>query len=228
MYTRKRLQHLVLDSTGSYTELCELGKLCKIDKSPYNDNNGAHRHPYTGLYSMLFAPLKNKEILFAEIGVAMGGSVCLWWNYFSRGKFCFFDRDQNLLNNVNTMNFPRAQPYTGLVDVRVDGDIGRAFLEACMFDMSGNVPRIFDVILDDSSHDYNDQIRIVNECWPHIRSGGYMIVEDIYRRIPESDFERDLDTVLSECSDAYFVVCNHEERYSPGWNNDKILVLVKA
>ena len=227
MYARKRLQHIVMDSTGAYTELCELGKLCKIDKSPYNDTQMGHRHPYTALYSMLFAPLKNKKIVFGEIGVAMGGSVCLWWNYFSKGRFCFFDRDQNLLNNINTMNFPRAQPYTGLVDVRIDGDVGRAILNACMTDVSGEL-HLFDVLLDDSSHDYNDQIRIVKECWPHIRSGGYMIVEDVFRQIPESDFERDLDQVLSECADAYFVVCNHEERYSPGWNNDKILVLVKA
>jgi hypothetical protein len=55
-----------------------------------------------------------------------------------------------------------------------------------------------------------------------------MIVEDVYRSIPEADFERDLESVLPECAEAYFVVCNHEERYSPGWNNDKILVLVKA
>jgi hypothetical protein len=55
-----------------------------------------------------------------------------------------------------------------------------------------------------------------------------MIVEDVYRRIPESDFEQHLDEILKECSNAYFVVCNHEERYSPGWNNDKILVLVKS
>jgi len=225
MYTRRRIQHIVIDSTGAYTELCQLGKACNIDKSPYNDMG--HRHPYTAVYSMLFAPLKNKEIMFAEIGVAMGGSVVLWWKYFSKAHFSFFDRDQNLLNNVNTLHFPSRQPYTGLVDVRVDGDIGRAIMNACMHYNNGSEPRMFDVILDDSSHDYADQIRIIKECWPHIRSGGYMIVEDIFRKIPESDFERDLDSILPECSDAYFVICNHEERYSPGWNNDKILVLVK-
>jgi len=225
MYSRRRIQHIVIDSTGAYTELCQLGKVCKIDKSPYNDVG--HRHPYTAVYSMLFAPLKNKEIMFAEIGVAMGGSVVLWWNYFSNAHLSFFDRDQNLLNNVNTLHFPKRQPYTGLVDVRVDGDIGRAIMNACMHYNNDSEPRMFDVILDDSSHDYADQIRIIKECWPHIRSGGYMIVEDIFRKIPESDFERDLDSILPECSDAYFVICNHEERYSPGWNNDKILVLVK-
>ena len=227
MYTRKRLQHIVMDSTGAYTELCHLGKLCGIDKSPYNETEGGHRHPYSAVYSTLFAPLKNKPIMFAEIGVAGGGSVVMWWNYFKNARLSFFDRDQNFLNNVTNMVFPRNRPYMGLVDVRVDGDVGRAIMEACIA-ANTDGPPMFDVILDDSSHDYPDQIRIIKESWPHIKSGGYMIVEDVYRSIPEADFERDLESVLPECAEAYFVVCNHEERYSPGWNNDKILVLVKA
>ena len=228
MYARKRIQHIVMDSTGAYTELCHLCKVCGIDKSPYNTREGGHRHPYSAVYSMLFAPLKNKPIMFAEIGVAGGGSVVVWWSYFKNARLSFFDRDQNFLDNVGTFNFPDNKPYTGIMDVRVDGDIGRAIMEACIADASGRSVRKFDVILDDSSHDYADQIRIIKECWPHINSGGYMIVEDVYRSTPESDFDRDLESVLQECADAYFVVCNHEERYSPGWNNDKLLILVKG
>jgi predicted O-methyltransferase YrrM len=218
MYRQKRLQHIVVDSTGAYTDLCELGRLACTDKSPYGQHEG-HRHPYTAVYSMLFAPLKNKEIQFAEIGVAGGASAIVWWNYFAKARLCLFDRDQNFLDNVGKMEFPEKKPYLGLIDVRVDGDTARALTEA---------GGLYDVVLDDSSHDYADQIRISKEAWPLIKSGGYMIVEDIYRTTPEADYERDLDSLLNECSAAYFILCNHEERYSPGWNNDKILVLVKA
>ena len=263
MFKRKLLQHLVIDSTGAYTELCELGKLCVTDKSPYVEHPDAHRHPYTAIYSMLFGPLKNKEIRFAEIGVASGSSVVMWWNYFTKGQIYAFDRDKNFLKNVESMNFPERKPTLGLIDVRVDGDTTRAFstvkyqsidphgtvgvntsndtwpselvlnsdpLGSQSLVLSGDISNshLFDVILDDSSHDYVDQIRIVKEAWPFVKSGGYMIVEDVYRRIAEGDFERDLDDILKECANAYFVVCNHEERYSPGWNNDKILVLVKS
>jgi cephalosporin hydroxylase len=103
------------------------------------------------------------------------------------------------------------------MDVSKDGDVSRALGDT-----------IYDVILDDSSHEYDHQIRIIKEALPSVKSGGYMIVEDVFRNIPESDFVRDLQDVLPACSEAYFVVCNHEERYSPGWNNDKILVLVKS
>jgi predicted O-methyltransferase YrrM len=215
----KSIQHIVIDSTGAYTELCNIGRLAKTDKTPYGDKDTPlHRHPYTPVYSMLFAPLKNKEIQFAEIGVAGGGSVVMWWNYFKNGRLCFFDRDENFLQNIRNMRFPR-EPYLGLVDVRKDGDTARALKEP---------GGLYDVVLDDSSHTFADQVRIVKESWPLIKSGGYMIVEDVFRSESEKRYEDELGAVLADCSLAYFVVCNHEERYSPGWNNDKLLVLVKA
>ena len=216
-YSRKRIQHVVLDTTGAYTEMCHIGKLCQTDKTPYGDTH-KHRHPYTGFYSMLFAPLKNKPIQFAEIGIAGANSVMLWYNYFTAPeRLCFFDRCPISIKRVEDMNFPRP-PYTGIMDVSVDGDIKRAL---------NGVGGIFDVILDDSSHDFDHQIRIIKEAWPFVKSGGYVIVEDIFRNRAEADYEKELDEILEDCAEAYFVVCNHEERFSPGWNNDKVLVFVK-
>jgi len=218
MYKRKQIQHVVMDMTGSYTELCEIGKQIGIDKSPYTTLEGVHRHPYTGIYSMLFAHLKNKHIKFAEIGIAGGGSVILWNQYFKKGVLRFFDRDANFLDNARSFGFPCST--FALMDVAKDGDITRALGESGI--------DLYDVILDDSSHEYSHQIRIIKEAMPFIKSGGYIIVEDVFRNTPEADYERDLQDILPECSEAYFVVCNHEERYSPGWNNDKLLVLVKG
>lgn len=210
---------MCIDTTHTYTELCEIGKQAVTDKSPYiNLNTGLHRHPYTGVYAMLFAPLKNKNIEFVEIGVAGGSSVVLWWNYFINASLYFFDRDQNFLNNVKAMEFPDREPYLALMDVSIDGGI-HASLEA--------TGKKFDVILDDSSHVYEHQIRIAKEAFPFIKSGGYLIIEDIYRTESEVKYENDLADIISECTMAYFVVCNHEERYSPGWNNDKLFILVK-
>jgi hypothetical protein len=210
---------MCIDTTHTYTDLCEIGKQALTDKSPYLILNAElHRHPYTGVYAMLFAPLKNKDIDFVEIGVAGGSSVVLWWNYFTNASLYFFDRDQNFLNNVKAIEFPDREPYLALMDVSVDDGI-RTSLEA--------TGKMFDVILDDSSHVYEDQIRIAKEAFPFIKSGGYLIIEDIYRSESEVKYENDLADIISECTMAYFVVCNHEERYSPGWNNDKLFVLVK-
>jgi hypothetical protein len=218
-FSQRHVQHMCIDTTHTYTDLCEIGRLAMTDKSPYgNKDLSIHRHPYTGVYATLFAPLKHKNIEFAEIGVAGGNSVILWWNYFNKASLYFFDRDENFLDNVRSMEFPERTPYLGLMDVAVDNNITESLK------LTG---KQFDVIIDDSSHLYEHQIRIVKEAFPFVKSGGYLIVEDVYRSTSESDYERDLKEIISECSIAYFVVCNHEERYSPGWNNDKLFILVK-
>ena len=217
----KPVSHIVIDSTNAYTDMCYLGKVCGTDKSPYGESNATmHRHPYTAVYAMLFAPLRNKHIHFAEIGVAGGNSALMWLNYFRNANLYFFDRDADFLNNVKQFKIPGRDPYTGLMDVSVDGDVKIALELA-------NKDAQYDVILDDSSHEYEHQIRIIKESFPYIKPGGYMIVEDIYRTASESKYEDDLKDVIAQCALTYFVVCNHEERYSPGWNNDKLFILVK-
>ena len=170
MYSQKRVQSMVIDTTNTYTELCDLGRLTNADKSPYGDVNlGMHRHPYTGVYAMLFAPLKNKEINFVEIGIAGGASAIMWWNYFSKASLNFFDRDENFVANLCKMKFPTRVPYASLMDVAVDGNIR---------DTLKNTGKMFDVILDDSSHVYEHQIRIAKESFEnvtHIRTYYYII-----------------------------------------------------
>jgi len=217
MTTKRTIQVLTIDSTHSYTELCNLGKHLGIDKSPYTNREGTHRHPYTGVYSMLFGPLKHRHLHFAEIGVAGGGSVILWNKYFQHPstRLDFFDCDATFLKHAASFNLTNTSFH--LMDVSVDGDIQRA--------LEGRGD--YDVILDDSSHNFTHQIRIIKEALPFIKSGGYMIVEDIFRNIPHENFEKELEGVLPLCAEAYFVLCEHANKYSPGWDNDKILVLVK-
>lgn len=211
------IPRIVIDSSDASTELCRIGRATGTDKSPYN--TVAHRHPYTAVYSMLFAPLKNKPIRFAEIGVAGGASALLWEIYFrhSNAEICMFDRDEELLR--------RAREHVGrrftfaLMDVSVDGDVFRAL---------GNEP--YDVIIDDSSHDFDHQIRIIKEAWPRLKSGGMLIIEDIFRNEPEERYATALDEtkILETAVSTYFVMCEHKNRWSPGWDNDKLLILVKG
>lgn len=214
----KAIQHIVIDTTGAYTFLCDMGILTCADKTPYGTHPEVHRHPYTGVYSMLFAPLRFREIQFAEIGVSGGSSVVLWDKYFHKAKLCFFDRDENFLNNIDNLPVDN-KPFKALMDVSKDGDVARALT------LPGGQ---YDVILDDSSHEFNHQIRIIKEAFPLLKSGGYLIIEDVFRSTPEERYQAALEHILPQCAEAYFVVCNHEERYSPGWNNDKLLVLVKG
>ena len=166
---------------------------------------------------MLFASLKSKPVRFAEIGVAMGSSAIMWDIYFSNpeAQIYMFDRDNMLLDRSAEITGPRVQ--YGLMDVEKDGDIRRAL---------GN--KEYDVILDDSSHNHGDQIRIIHEAFPLLKSGGMLIIEDIFRNTPEEDYTSKLQTIIPNCANAYFVICEHKYRWSPGWDNDKLLVLVKG
>ena len=205
------MNRLIIDSSAAVTELCFIGKAAGTDKSPYN--TVAHRHPYTAVYTMLLAPLKNRPIVFGEIGVAMGASALLWRIYFKDAEIYMFDRDQNLLDHAAN----RCKPiHTRLMDVGVDGGVSSA-LEGLQFD----------VLIDDSSHEFDHQIRIIKEAHPFIKSGGMLIIEDIFRNRNEADYEEHLKHMNNMFSTAYFVVCEHKDKWSPGWDNDKMLVLVK-
>jgi len=206
---------LIIDSSKCLTELCVIGRVCSADKSPLNE--GGHRHPYTPIYSLLMSRFKNANVRFSEIGVAGGASVWLWNKFFSSGTFYFFDRDQNFLDNAKKI-VPSHNNTFHLMDVIIPESIIEGF-EAT----SGNL----DILLDDSSHNPDDQNRIIHLGLSYIKSGGMIIIEDINRDESEETYSKILEDIKDEFSFISFILTEHENRYSPGWNNDKLLVLIK-
>ena len=216
------MQRIVIDSSAALTELCFLGNIAGTDKSPVVSAAQRHRHAYTAVYTMLFAPLKGRPIHFAEIGVAGGHSALLWDMYFKHPETMIhmFDRDQKFLNGAKELVSSQGVNFS-LMDVGVDGDVRRAL-------SASNPGSLYDVIIDDSSHEHGHQIRIIKEAFPLLKQGGILVVEDIFRATPEEEYAKPLAAILHECSAAYFVVCEHKDRWSPGWDNDKLLILVKG
>jgi predicted O-methyltransferase YrrM len=203
-----------LESSRAPTELCALGARCQTDKSPYNQVG--HRHPYTPFYSMFLATYKNKPVRFAEIGVAGGASVHMWSQYFKSGELYFFDRDDNFLQHAAGFGYKNAK--FGNMDVR-SADSIRAALTA-----TGS---LLDVILDDSSHDVWDQKIIIEAALPFLKPGGILLVEDVFRNVTEADYLNVLEPVKDQLAFHGFIEMEHANKYSPGWDNDKILMLVK-
>jgi len=210
-----KIQKLVVDATNFRSDLCELGAQFHADKSPYHANPGLHKHAYTATYTQAFAPLKNKAIDFAEIGLAGGSSAAMWLNYFPKANCTFLDCDKNLLENFRKHNTPRTTLTH--VDMDIPGDLTRV--------LNGN---LYDVILDDASHRPDHQLRMIREATPFIKSGGYCIVEDIVRASDMAEWEEKLKDVLPEYCSATWIICNHEERWEAGWSNGSILMLVKS
>jgi len=206
---------IVIDSTNGETDLCRIGKMCGTDKTPLNISG--HRHPYTAVYSLLFGRYRNRSCRFAEIGVASGASVLMWNLYFTNADFFFFDRDENFLTH--------ALSYVSKENNRFfEMDVKKASSIHSALESTGGS---LDILLDDSSHTREDQILIIKTSLQFVKSGGMIVIEDIYRSELEEYYYNELKDVLHEFSEVFFIITDHKDRYSPGWDNDKLLVLIK-
>ena len=94
----KEIGKFFIDTTLVKTNLCNLGKKFQTDKSPYN--SVLHRHPYTGIYDLLFSSLKDKKINIAEIGILNNASIQMWRDYFTNAQIFGFEFDDDLIKSA--------------------------------------------------------------------------------------------------------------------------------
>ena len=210
---------ITLDSTLCKTTLCDLCSRTDTDKSPFT-LNGGHRHPYTTPYSLFFEPLKHKPIKFAEIGIFRGASIMAWRAFFSRARIFGFDIDLVAMENIKNMNLPAV--FLDQMDA-TKPDSMEAVFQKYMTD-----GELFDVIIDDALHDVNQQAITIRTCMNKLKQGGLLIIEDVFRNQDHAPYIKVMEEVKDLISFSTFIICDHKDRYSPGWDNDKILVMVRA
>lgn len=208
-----KINRLIIDSTGSMTDLCRLGVKYPTDKSPYVNHDG-HRHPYMAVYDLLFMHLRYQSIKFAEGGIAENMSMKCWREYFPYAELYGFEYDSNYLKKALSDNLKNTNYF--FMDVNSDQSI-----IDCLDKTGGG----FDVIIDDMIHDVNQNSKFASHAYRYLKPGGYLIVEDIFRHVSEDLFYEKFKNILPYFSSATFVITEHQNRYSPGWNNDKLLVL---
>lgn len=211
------MNSITIESTECRTSLCRLCAESGTDKTPYNLQG--HRHPYTAPYSLFFEPLKHRPIKFAEIGVFRGASLRAWRSFFSEARLYGYDNDMPNLQYIATLNMPNV--VLNQMDASKEDSIQERLEEAT------KDGELFDVILDDASHDPNDQCAVIRAGLPFLKKGGLLIVEDIFRERSIELYEKTVESIKDMISFHTFIVCDHALRYSPGWNNDKLLVLVR-
>lgn len=211
------MNSITIESTQCRTTLCRLCAQAGTDKCPFNLNG--HRHPYTAPYSLFFEPLKHKSIKFAEVGVFRGASVQVWRNFFTEAKIYGYDNDEPNLEYIRQMNYPNT--FLSLLDASKSENIVQRFQE------DTKDGELFDVILDDASHAVDDQCLMIRTALPFLKKGGLLIIEDIFRDSDNTSFEAALKDIQNQISFYTFIRCDHALRYSPGWDNDKLLVFVR-
>lgn len=210
------INRINIDSSNSITDLCSMGIKYGTDKCPYNQNPHLHKHPYTTVYDFIFGPLRYKQLNIAEIGILDNKSMLCWREYFPNailhGYEWFDDKIANALRDRLENTFYHK------MNVKDEISIESALQFAnCKFD----------IIVEDSTHEFDDQIRFTKIAVKYLVPGGILVIEDIFRDASEQEYKTQLDSLSEYFSSATFVMTEHIFKHSPGWNNDKLLILYR-
>ncbi|WP_328708575.1 hypothetical protein [Microbispora hainanensis] len=127
-------------------------------------------HYYTDAYERHFAPLRNHVSTVLELGIggyghpmSGGASLRMWKRYFHRAMVYGVDLfDKSAIEE---------QRITALQGDESD----EQFLE----DIVARTGPL-DVVVDDGSHISANSITAFRGLWPHVRPGGYYVIEDLY------------------------------------------------
>ncbi|MEL7432119.1 MAG: class I SAM-dependent methyltransferase [Chlamydiota bacterium] len=122
-------------------------------------------HDYMRVYSKYFASLRNQPIKFLEIGILHGQSVQFWERYFPKGTLHFIDSSFDRIDYFSTRSTYHLADQANALDLR-----------KVMKDSGGD----FNIIIDDGGHVANQQITSFLELFPHVKSGGMYIIEDLH------------------------------------------------
>ena len=202
------------------SELCEIGKKYDTDKSSQRNNitNFRHCHPYTLFYDGLFRNKKDQPLKIAELGILDGASLLMWKEYFKNSEIYGFEYNPHLINHFK-QNFNNERITLSHIDVQNKDSIANAFSEL-------NI--LYDIIVEDTTHQFEDQIRVIENSYQYLKPGGILIIEDIFKAYNEKDYINRLGPILQHFQDYYFVELDHNNRNSTGWNNDKLFILIKG
>jgi SAM-dependent methyltransferase len=210
-----KINSIRIDSTNSMTDLCMLGIKYPTDKSPYNQEQGLHKHAYTAIYDLLFSHRRYDDLILGEIGILDNNSMLSWREYFPNAVLHGFEYSQERLSKALNDNLPNT--YYHFMDVLHKDSIRNGL----------SIFTGFDIIIEDSTHVFEDQIRVANEAVKFLKTGGFLVIEDIFINADESKYEQELDHLSEYFSSATFIFADHDLKHSPNWNNDKLLVLVR-
>lgn len=131
-------------------------------KSPYKS---LKHSTYFHSYDHFFNKYRNKAITFVEVGVANGGSLYMWRDYFGPNA-----RIIGIDLNPNVKKFEK-DGFEIFIGNQLDEDFWNYFKSKV-----GGI----DILLDDGGHNYDQQI-VTMECLIEgINDGGVLLVEDTH------------------------------------------------
>jgi hypothetical protein len=142
----------------------------------------------------------------------------MWQDYFTNATIHGFDFDLTLLHRFK-QNFNNDRITLSHIDVTNKDSIVNTFRECNM---------MYDMIIEDTTHQFEDQIRVIENIYSYLKPGGILIIEDIFKSYNEHYYIIRLQHILHHFQAYYFVELDHHNRNSTGWDNDKLFILVKG
>lgn len=218
-----KFNRLVIESTYSRTDLCDLGAHHVTDKSPYCEAAASHvKHPYTPVYDFLFSTLRDKVINIGEIGIDANASMRCWREYFKNASIWGWEYDAEKIKRAEQDNL---EDTTYLhMDVRDSVSIREGLSKP-------NV--LFDIIIEDSSHRVQDQIRITQQVHQFISPGGYFIIEDVDKQHDLAGYYEAFADVLKYYTSVTVVDADHENKvrgngtFDTPYDDNRLIVMVR-
>lgn len=116
-------------------------------------------------YDRHFARFKDKKVNVLELGVAQGGSLQLWKRYFGRDSNIF-----GLDKNPDCKN---------VEEDRIKVFIGDQLDSNFVHEVFSSIGRV-DIVIDDASHDGEDQLNTFKLIFPMIPTGSVYSCEDLF------------------------------------------------
>ncbi len=136
--------------------------------SSFQNNNGNVIHKwnhYFPIYEKHFSSFVNKDINVLEIGIAKGGSLNMWKDYFGpNAQIIGIDIDPTCKQFENEN-----------IKVRIGDQKNKKFLQSLVEEFQE-----FDLIIDDGSHIMSDIIESFNYLFPKLSKMGCYFVEDLH------------------------------------------------
>jgi predicted O-methyltransferase YrrM len=214
------METLRINYNCNSSELCEIGKKYDTDKSSQRSNvtDYRHCHPYTLFYEGLFKNKKDANLKIAELGILDGASLLMWKEYFANADIYGFEYNNDLITNFK-QNFNNERITLANINVTNADSIINAFSE---------LNTLYDVIIEDTTHQFEDQMRVIENTYQYLKPGGILIIEDIFKSYNENDYINRLAPILHNFQDYYFIELDHVNKISTGWNNDKLFILIKG
>jgi hypothetical protein len=150
-------------------------KLHRIKIKDFIDNKLTNKntlHSYVNVYEDMFDSLRYTAKNILEIGIAPGGSIMVWRNYFINAHIYGIDscnladiHNESIKNDYHITLFPNTNGYN----------------DHFIRDNFTNKNIKFDMIMDDASHTLEDIIYFLIKYLPLLSDNGIMVIENIQK-----------------------------------------------